>query len=136
MNEKVRINHHDLHKKHEKCTSILNLQTEAGLLEGHEPCAQYMENEVGDLPLNPAQFDQHARDVLLGEVEKVFTEEDNQKFLTLPSLSDVKKRVAASNLLAAPGTDGVPSMLYSKCWNVMGTADRFGPTATHSLSPV
>ena len=32
----------------------------------------------------------------------------------------VKKVVDKSNLLAAPGTDGIPSYLYSKCWDVMG----------------
>ena len=120
MNEKVRIYHHDLHKKHLKRSSILKLQTEAGLMEGHDQCANYLEQQVADLLLHPAQVDQAARDVLLGEVEEVFSNEDNQNFLSLPSMSDVKKRVSASNLLAAPGTDGIPSLLYSKCWDVMG----------------
>ena len=43
MNEKVRIYHHDLHKKHLKRSSILKLQTEAGLMEGHDQCANYLE---------------------------------------------------------------------------------------------
>ena len=122
MNEKVRIYHHDLHRKHLKRSSILKLQTDGGLMEGHEQCASYLEQQVADLLTNPALFDQTARDVLLGEVEPVFSAKDNEKFLSLPSLSDVKKRVLASNLLAAPGTDGIPSMLYSKCWDVMGPA--------------
>ena len=122
MNEKVRIYHHDLHKKHLKRSSILKLQTEAGLVEGHEQCAAYLESQVAELLAHPALFDQAARDVLLGEVDKVFTAKDNQKFLSLPTLSDVRKRVSASNLLAAPGTDGIPSLLYSKCWDVMGSA--------------
>ena len=122
MNEKVRIYHHDLHKKHLKRSSILKLQTEAGLVEGHEECAAYLESQVAELLAHPALFDQAARDVLLGEVDKVFTAKDNQKFLSLPTLSDVRKRVSASNLLAAPGTDGIPSLLYSKCWDVMGSA--------------
>ena len=91
-------------------------------MEGHEQCAHYLEGQVAELLLQPAHFDQSARDKLLGEVEEVFTAEDNQSFLSLPSMSDVKKRVSASNLLAAPGTDGIPSLLYSKCWNVMGSA--------------
>ena len=33
--EKVRIYHHGLHKKHLKRSSIMKLQTEIGLLEGH-----------------------------------------------------------------------------------------------------
>ena len=122
MNEKVRIYHHDLHKKHLKRSSILKLQTETGLVEGHEECSNYLENQVADLLLHPALVDQAARGVLLGEVEEVFTAKDNQMFLSIPSLSDVKEILSASNLLAAPGTDGIPSLLYSKCWNVMGTA--------------
>ena len=77
-NEKVRIYHHELHKKHMKRSSILKLQTEHGLLEGHGPCASYLEQQVGDLLLHPAEFDQAARDCMLGEVEKVFTDEDNR----------------------------------------------------------
>ena len=122
MDEKVRIYHHDLHRKHLKRSSILKLQTEAGLLEGHEQCSSYLEQQVADLLTHPALLDPGAQEVLLGEVEKVFTAEDNAKFLTLPSLSTVKRRISNSNLLAAPGTDGIPSLLYSKCWNVMGSA--------------
>ena len=109
-------------KKHLKHSSILELETKVGLKEGHQQCASYLEQQVADLLTNPALLDQAARDVLLEEVEHVFSAEDNEKFLSLPSLSDVKKRVSASNLLAAPGTDGIPSLLYSKCWDVIGPA--------------
>ena len=119
MNEKVRIYHHDLHRKQ---FSILKLQTEVGLMEGHGQSASYLEQQVADLLTHPALLDQAARDVLLGEVELVFSAKDNENFLSLPSLNDVKKRVSTSNLLAAPGTDGIPSLLYSKCWDVMGPA--------------
>ena len=59
---------------------------------------------------------------MLQEVDKVFTEQDNVKLLTLPTAQDVKKVISKSNLYAAPGTDGIPSLLYSKCWDVMGGA--------------
>ena len=59
---------------------------------------------------------------MLGEVESVFTDQDNEKLLSIPQPKDVKKTVDFSNLLASPGTDGIPSLLYSKCWEVMGTA--------------
>ena len=120
MNEKVRIYHHDLHKKHLKRSSILKLQTEHGLLEGHDQCAAYLEGQVGDLLLHPAPIDQAARDCLLGEITKVFTAKDNENLLKVPDMKVVKKVVDKSNLLAAPGTDGIPSYLYSKCWDVMG----------------
>ena len=118
--EKVRIYHHDLHKKSIKRSSILKLQTEHGLLEGHGECARYLESQVADLLLQPAALHQGARDVLLEEVEKVFTEKDNEEFAKLPDEMEVKKVLDASNLLAAPGTDGIPSLLYHKCWEVMG----------------
>ena len=38
-----------------------------------------------------------------------------------PNLDEVKKVLSKSNLYAAPGTDGIPSLLYSRCWDVMGT---------------
>ena len=59
--EKVRIYHHDLHKKNMKRSSILKLQTEHGLLEGHEECARYLEGQVADLLLQPAALHQEAR---------------------------------------------------------------------------
>ena len=105
-----------------KRSSILKLQTERGLLEGHDQCSSYLENQVGDLLLHPAVVDQAARDCMLGEVQKVFTDEDNKKLLTLPDKKRVKKVLDASNLHAAPGTDGIPSLFYSKCWDVMGSA--------------
>ena len=120
MNEKVRIYHHDLRKKHLKRSSILKLQTEHGLIEGHDQCAAYLEGQVGDLLLHPAPIDQPARDCLLGEFTRVFTAKDNENLLKIPNMEVVKKVVDKSNLLAAPGTDGIPSYLYSKCWDVMG----------------
>ena len=94
MNEKVRIYHHDLHRKHLKRSSILKLQTEAGLLEGHEQCSSYLEQQVADLLTHPGLLDPAAQELLLGEVQQVFTAEDNVKFLAVPGLSDVKKRIS------------------------------------------
>ena len=33
---------------------------------------------------------------------------------------EVKKVLDKANLYAAPGTDGIPSLLYHKCWNTLG----------------
>jgi hypothetical protein len=41
--EKVRVYHHDLHRKRLKKSSILKLETSAGVLEGHTACAEYLE---------------------------------------------------------------------------------------------
>ena len=103
-----------------KKTSILKLQTENTLLEGHDPCARYLEKTVEDLLLHPAALDTLAQEALLKEVKMVFTEEDNLKFLAIPTKEIVEKVLADSNLLAAPGTDGIPGLLYKEHWDLLG----------------
>ena len=73
-----------------------------------------------DLLLHQGNLNHVAQQVLLNEVEPVFTEQDNQLFLTPPTKDDVRKTVNNSNLLAAPGTDGIPGLVYKECWNVLG----------------
>ena len=72
-NERVRIYHHDLHKKHLKRSSILKLETANGLLEGHDDCASFLESQVGHLLLNPGVLDIVARDIMLNEIDPVFS---------------------------------------------------------------
>ena len=86
-------------KKHLKKSSILKLQTEFGLLEGHDQCAAFLENQVEDLLLNPATVDKAARDCMLNEGEQLFTALNN----ALPSMEDVKVTLANSNLLQLLG---------------------------------
>ena len=121
LGETVRLYHHELHKKHLKRSYILKLQTENGLLEGHAACASYLEQQVKDLLLQPAPIDQIARNTLLAEIqENDFTDDDNDMLLATPTSKEVREIVSSSNLMAAPGTDGIPSLLYSTCWDVMG----------------
>ena len=63
--EKVRIYHHELHRKMIKRSSILKLETPSGILEGHSACAAYLEQTVESLLLHPAQLDQGAQQALL-----------------------------------------------------------------------
>ena len=119
-NEKVRIYHHELHKKHIKRSSILKLQTDDGMKEGHDECASYLEAQVGHLLLNPGVLDQVAREAMLREVDKVFTDRDNSKLPSKPSQEEVRKVITKSNLSAAPGSDGIPSLLYDRCWDSLG----------------
>ena len=72
-----------------------------------------------DLLLHPEILDPHAQEVLLNEVEQVFTEEDNQMFTTPPTKNDIWKTICESNLNAAPGSDGIPSLFYKECWKIM-----------------
>ena len=96
--EKVRIFHHDLHKKHLKRTSILKLQADEVLLEGHSECAAYLEDQVAQLLLHPHVPDQAARDCLLNEVDLVYTEEDNRRLLSTPNQAEVKQVLDNANL--------------------------------------
>ena len=81
--EKIRIYHHEIHQKQIKKSAILKLETDEGFKEGHKACATFLEKSVADLLLHPAQLDLAAQYALLDEVERVFTEEDNQMLCTL-----------------------------------------------------
>ena len=62
--ESVRIHHHKLHSKQIKGCSILKLQCDIEVFEGHDICAKYQEKTVADLLLHPAQLDDAAQEVL------------------------------------------------------------------------
>ena len=50
----------------------------------------------------------------------MFSQKDNENFLKPPTVETVKEVVNSSNLYAAPGTEGLPSLLYKECWAVLG----------------
>ena len=66
--EKTTLYHHELLSKVIKKTSILKLEAEKELLEGHDACASYLEKTVEDLLLNPAELDQPSQDFNLAEI--------------------------------------------------------------------
>ena len=72
------------------------------------------------LLLVDAELDTVAQQQLLQEVLPCFTEADNAILRAPPTKDDVKKTVDKSNLNAAPGNDGIPSLLYKACWDTMG----------------
>ena len=76
--EKVRIYHHELHKKKIKRTSILKLDTDAGIIQGHRNCANFQEKSISDLLLPSANLSATAQEELLKVVDPVFTKEDNE----------------------------------------------------------
>ena len=118
--EKVRIYHHDLHRKKIKKSSILKLETPSGILLGHKACAEYLEQSVEDLLLHPVLLNQAAQEVLLDEVLPVFSDTDNKKLLKLPTKVEVYDTIADSNQHAAPGTDGLTSFFYKQCFKTIG----------------
>ena len=68
--EKVRIYHHELHRKQIQRSSILKLTTQKGVLEGHTACSDFLQKSVEDLLLNPAQLYQASQETLLAELEE------------------------------------------------------------------
>ena len=68
----------------------------------------------------PAVLDRSAQDTLLAEVTPVFTEEDIENLKAVPGKEEVKEVLFESNLNAAPGTDGITSLLYKEHWDLLG----------------
>ena len=118
--EHVRIYHHELHAKNIKKSSILQLKTESGMLEGHAACSKYLEDSVALLLTSPANLDEAAQNELLKEVKVVFTKEDNAMLLKPPTKEEVKESVWSGNVNAAPGCDGLSTLVYKHCWDVLG----------------
>ena len=114
------IYHHELHKKQLRKSAILKLQTPEGTLEGHQKCSEYLERDVKNLLLTDAGLDHSAQEALLEEIVPCFSEADNAALVFPPTLETVKKTVDSSNLHAAPGCDGLPSLFYKVCWDTMG----------------
>ena len=120
LSETVRLYHHDIHKKNVKRSSILQRDTYQGMLQGHESCSKYLGSQVEQLLLKPHPVDNVSRDRLLQEVEGEFTDVDNEALIAPLTSEEVKPMVMSSNLRAAPGTDGIPSLLYVTCWGFLG----------------
>ena len=109
-----------MHKKLVRKSAILKLETPNGILEGHEECATFLEEEVKNLLLGDAGLVLAAQEQLLEEVVPCFTEADNKVLSSPPTVQDVQDTIANSNLHAAPGNDGIPSLFYKTCWETMG----------------
>ena len=118
--ESVRIYHHELHAHHIKKSSILKLQTDKELLIGHTACAEYLEGAAADILTKPANLDTKAQELLLKEVKPVFTDDDNEMMKKIPDKKEVKASVFSANVDASPGTDGLPTLLYKHCWEILG----------------
>ena len=120
--EQTRIYHHELHQKRIKRTSILRLQTDDGLLEGHNLCAKYLETQVGKLLLSPAVLCASSQKSLLNELEPVVTVAENDALSKMPTKTELFDVLKDSNLNSAPGFDGISSQVYYLCWDCLGDA--------------
>ena len=55
-------------------------------------------------------------------VTHMFLFAENEPFLTTPSAVEVRETIDISNLRAAPGNDGIPSLFCKPCWDTIGSA--------------
>ena len=120
QSEKVCIYHHEQHVKHSKKSAILKLDTEDGVLVGHEACSDFLINRVTKLLGQPAVLDTSAQKIFLAKVSPVFSDKDNEALETSPAKEEVREVLFKSNLNAAPGTDGLASLLYKEHWYLFG----------------
>ena len=95
-------------------SAILELKTEKGNIHGHKQCSDFICDSVAELLENPFEFNIQNQEVLLKEVEEVFTKDDNNMLLKLPSKEEIKEIISNSNLHAAPGCDGLTNYFYLK----------------------
>ena len=114
------IYHHELHQKFLKRSSILKLDTEEGMLEGHEKCSNYLLKSVRELLRYPADLDTDSQNTLLSLVKPVFSPADNDALESLPSKDEILKALSSSNLDASAGSDGISSLVYKECWEILG----------------
>ena len=118
--EQTNIYHHELHKTYINKGNILRLDTEQGILVGHESCAAYLEKQVNDLLGKPAHLDSDAQEQLLNLVSSVITREDNIKLEALPTKAELLSTLKSSNLNASGGSDGITGLVYKECWDALG----------------
>ena len=107
LSEKFWLYHHGQHRQFRKRSSILKLLTAEGPVEGHKPCASALEANVASHLINPAPLDPLAQEILLAEVERCFTDADNEKLTATPSKAEIKQVLESCRPHAAPGADGL-----------------------------
>ena len=100
----------------------MKLQTEDGVIEGHDSCSAYLQKTLEDLLLHPANLDPAAQEALLDHVEEVFTKRDNDKLTAPVTREEVWESVLTSNANSAPGTDGITSLVYREHFDILGDA--------------
>ena len=118
--EKTRIFHHSNLRSKIKKSQITKLMTGDGIIVGQKECHEYLEKEVKDILSSHHHEDEEATNDLLKEVDVCVTEEDNTMLKKIPDENEVKEVIRNSNLQSAPGRDGIPVLLYSVCWDIIG----------------
>ena len=94
------IYHHELHQAHINNSSILKLDpTNSKSLNGHRECADFLEKTVSNLLSGEPALNARAQNVLLEEVERVVTKEDNRLLLEPPTKKEILKNLQECQFL-------------------------------------
>ena len=80
----------------------------------------FLEDTVAELLSGLPNLDTQSQRILLAEVEKVFTQDDNNFLLSPPTKDEIFSNICKSNLNASPGSDGLTALLYKECWGILG----------------
>lgn len=118
--EKVRIFHHEQLYRTNNKSSITKLKTPMGVISGHKACAEFLNKEVATLLETEAELDEAAQDLLLDDVDEVFTAKDNEMLEAEITDDEVKESLKTSNKKSAPGSDGITFLVYEQCWSSLG----------------
>ena len=122
-NETVRIYHHEIHKKNIRKLAILKLEKQDGsVVEGHRKCMELLESSIESVFGVAPILSLDSQQLLLAEVEPVFSLEDNTMMAAVPSKEEVKKRLWECNVNSSPGSDGLTYLVYKECWDILGDA--------------
>ena len=120
--EKVSIYHHEKLRRETNKNKIMKLKTEDGkVIEGHEKCANLLNNEAKEMFGKEVELDEEEQEELLKEVEEVFTEKDNEMLEKEITDQEIKESLGKCNSNSAPGTDGLTFLTYAQCWQSIGT---------------
>ena len=118
--ESMNLYHHKIHRKKNSRSVTLALDSPNGPITRHKKCSDFINDSVANLLENDYEFDERSKNILSNKLETVFTEEDNETIMKVPSKEEVRKVLQSSNLHAAPGSDGPTNYFYLKCFNTIG----------------
>ena len=90
----------------------------------------YLEDQVANLLLQPANLYTLAQEELLQDIPISYTDDDNSILKKMPYKKEVRESIWSTNADAAPGTDGLTTFFYKHYW------DSFGDMLTEVMQPV
>ena len=97
----------------------MKLDTPKGRKLIHSECSEYLEREVFQLLTSIHSAVPSSEDNLLKEITEVFSEEDNGILVALPTEKELKSIIDSFNLNATLGSDGIPGLVYTVCWDIL-----------------